>query len=127
MVDLVASNLKLKQRSRNILRRLSKTCEIMSDTDLDVLLLNCNGKVKLALLVSETGLSVNECQAKLDLAGGVLTKALSTEPANEHLNGPPVHHRNYVLCIDGGGTKCAAVVADNTGALGRGTAGPCNL
>ncbi|RJE21743.1 glucokinase regulator family protein [Aspergillus sclerotialis] len=127
MVDLVASNLKLKQRSRNILRRLSKICESMSDADLDSLLLNCNGRVKLALLVSETGLSVNECQEKLDLAGGVLSKALSTEPANEQLKGPPVHDRNFVLCIDGGGTKCAAVVADSTGTLSRGIAGPCNL
>lgn len=127
MVDLVASNLKLKQRSRNILRKLSKICESMSDSDLDAVLLDCNGSVKLALLVSETGLPANECQNKLNLDGGVLAKALSIKPATEQANGPFTQGRKYVLCIDGGGTKCAAVVVDNTGSLGCGIAGPCNL
>lgn len=127
MVDLVASNLKLKQRSRNILRILSKVCESKSDADLDALLLSCNRSVKLALLAAETGLSVGECQAKLDLAGGVLTKALSIEPAKKTVIVPRAVAREYVLCIDGGGTKCAAVIVNHTGLVGRGLAGPCNL
>ena len=99
----------------------------MSDSDLDALLLKCNGSVKLALLVAETGLPVGDRQAKLDLAGGVLAKALDIRAKNDHTNGCSTQERQYVLCIDGGGTKCAAVIAGRTGIIGRGIAGPCNL
>lgn len=127
MVDLVASNLKLKQRSRNILRRLSGKCESMPDTELDAVLLECNGSVKLALLAVETGLSVSDCQSKLDSAGGVLSLALDKPAAKDQANGCSSQSRQYVLCIDGGGTKCAAVIADHTGIVGRGVGGPCNM
>ncbi|EAW07096.1 putative glucokinase regulator family protein [Aspergillus clavatus NRRL 1] len=126
MVDLVASNLKLEQRSRNILRRLSAQCHSMADEDLDALLARCHKSVKLALLVAETGRSVAECEAILDSAGGVLAQVLKTTP----MEAIPAstQSREYVLCIDGGGTKCAALIADRTGnVVGRGLAGPCNL
>jgi N-acetylmuramic acid 6-phosphate etherase len=127
MVDLVASNLKLQQRSRNFLRKLSKNCEFMSDADLDALLLECSGSVKLALLAAETGLPVEDCQSRLESTRGVLSKALDKRPDNEQVNGCSTQSRQYVLCIDGGGTKCAAVIADKTGVISRGVAGPCNL
>ena len=127
MVDMVASNLKLKQRSRNILRRLSTRCEAMSDSDLDTLLFDCNRSVKLALLVAETGLPVEEAQTRLDQAGGVLVKALGPERGSAQVNGTSTPDREYVLCIDGGGTKCAATIANRTGIVGRGIAGPCKL
>ncbi|KAM0095513.1 hypothetical protein ACP6JD_000905 [Aspergillus fumigatus] len=75
MVDLVASNLKLEQRSRNILRRLSARCDGMTDAELDALLARCKGRVKLALLVAETGEAVEQCEERLASAGGVLAKA----------------------------------------------------
>ncbi|KAJ5237076.1 hypothetical protein N7489_007167 [Penicillium chrysogenum] len=127
MVDLVASNLKLKQRSRNILRRLSGKCQSSSDAELDALLARCNASVKLAILVAETGESVETCQGYADAAGGVLANALAaiSRPIGQKPASAPT--QRFSLCIDGGGTKCAAVVADGTNVVGQGSAGPCNL
>ncbi|KAJ5720659.1 uncharacterized protein N7483_008593 [Penicillium malachiteum] len=125
MVDMVASNLKLEQRSRNMLRRLSGKCNARSDSELDSLLSESNGSVKLAILVAETGESVQTCQQSLDSAEGILSKALAgiSQPNQPHIHG----ERQFVLCIDGGGSKCAAVVADKSGVMSYGSAGPCNL
>ncbi|KGO42408.1 N-acetylmuramic acid 6-phosphate etherase MurQ [Penicillium expansum] len=127
MVDLVASNLKLVQRSRNILRRLSGKCQSSSNTELDALLARCNASVKLAILVAETGESVETCQGYFDAAGGVLANALAavSKPIEQKPTSTPT--QKFVLCIDGGGTKCAAVVADGINVVGQGFAGPCNL
>lgn len=127
MVDLVASNLKLKQRSRNILRRLSTKCIALSDTELDALLAQRNQSVKLAILVAKTGKSVGHCQQLLKTAGGVLATALDGALKPTPSSVEAKHSRQYVLCIDGGGTKCAAVVAGAAGAITHGYAGPCNL
>jgi N-acetylmuramic acid 6-phosphate etherase len=128
MVDLVASNLKLEQRSRNILRRLSVKCHSASDEELDELLAKSNRSVKLAILVAESGESVETCQGYFEAAGGVLATALAviSKPSEQK----PISAkatRRFVLCIDGGGTKCAAVVAEGTNIVGQGSAGPCNL
>lgn len=131
MVDLVASNLKLEQRSRNILRRLSGKCQSSSDADLDALLARCNASVKLAILVAETGESVETCRGYFDAAGGVLANALAnalaatSKPIEQNPISTPT--QKFALCIDGGGTKCAAVVADGAHLMGQGSAGPCNL
>ncbi|KAJ5550318.1 hypothetical protein N7461_005016 [Penicillium sp. DV-2018c] len=132
MVDLVASNLKLKQRSRNILRRLSVKCQSASDEELDELLARSNRSVKLAILVAESGKSVETCQDCLEATGGVLAAALTviSETSLGASEWEPMSSkatRKFVLCIDGGGTKCAAVVADGSSIVGRGSAGPCNL
>ncbi|KAF9884615.1 hypothetical protein FE257_001437 [Aspergillus nanangensis] len=129
MVDMVASNKKLEQRSRNILRRLSRSCEAMTDEDLDSLLLKCDGSVKLSLLVAETNLAVGDCRRHLELAGGVLAKALSMNATTSHRNSHVQEtDQRFVLCIDGGATKCAATIADHTGAIiGQGRTGACNL
>ncbi|KXG48479.1 ATPase, BadF/BadG/BcrA/BcrD type [Penicillium griseofulvum] len=127
MVDLVASNLKLEQRSRNILRRLSPKCQSAPDAELDAVLAQCNGSVKLAILVSETGESVETCRGYFDAAAGVLANALAaiSEPIEPKPTSTPT--KKFALCIDGGGTKCAAVVADEANVVGQGSAGPCNL
>ncbi|OQE29271.1 hypothetical protein PENFLA_c004G10819 [Penicillium flavigenum] len=127
MVDLVASNLKLEQRSRNILRRLSGKCQSSSDAELDSLLARCNASVKLAILVAETGESVETCQGYVDAAGGVLSNALAAISRPIEHNPASAPTQNFSLCIDGGGTKCAAVVAHGTNVAGQGSAGPCNL
>ncbi|KAL2860027.1 hypothetical protein BJX68DRAFT_275482 [Aspergillus pseudodeflectus] len=129
MVDLIASNQKLKQRSRNILRKVSRRCSTMTDQDLDDLLARCGGRVKVALVVAEKGISVEESREQLEMAQGVLAKVITTEdeaPVKTPLINGFKHHRS-VLCIDGGGSKCAAVVGDTGGDLGEGFAGPCNL
>ncbi|KAJ5702013.1 hypothetical protein N7488_009561 [Penicillium malachiteum] len=125
MVDMVASNLKLEQRSRNMLRNLSGKCNARSDSELDTLLAESNGSVKLAILVAETGESVQTCQQSLNSAEGILSKALAgiSRPDQPHIQG----ERQSVLCIDGGGSKCAAAVADRSGVVSYGSAGPCNL
>lgn len=128
MVDLVASNLKLKQRSRNILRILSGKCHFLSDDELDSLLATCNHSVKLAILVAETQKSVDICEGYLASAGGVLAKALTAIPTpKEQTVADASAARQFDLCIDGGGTKCAAVVTDGKNIVCRGSAGPCNL
>lgn len=128
MVDVVASNLKLEQRSRNILRRLSVKCNSSSDEELDGLLAGCNRSVKLAILVAESGESVETCREYSEAAGGVLAKALAAIPKRSKQKPVgTIPTRQFVLCIDGGGTKCAAVVANGVDIVGRGSAGPCNL
>lgn len=125
MVDMVASNLKLEQRARNILRRLSGNCNGSSDSELDSLLGKCDGSVKLAILVAETSESVESCREALASAGGVLAKALSEPSRPAQISLP--ESRQFVLCIDGGGTKCAAVIADKEGVVSHGFAGPSNM
>lgn len=129
MVDLVASNAKLRQRSRNIIRRCNAGYASVSNADIDALLSRCNGNVKLALLVAETGRSVEQCQRELETCGLQLSKALArVKPSTIGSKYGKGHEKRLFLCVDGGGTKCAAVVADHTGAvLGRGEAGPCNM
>lgn len=129
MIDLIASNQKLKQRSRNILRRVSRRCSTMTDQDLDDLLARCGGRVKVALLVADKGVSVKESREQLEMAQGVLANVIATEdkaPIKTPLINGFKHHRS-ALCIDGGGSKCAAVVGDTSGNIGKGVAGPCNL
>ncbi|EED22174.1 glucokinase regulator family protein, putative [Talaromyces stipitatus ATCC 10500] len=129
MVDLIASNQKLKQRSRNILRKVSRRCSSMVDYELDDLLARCDGRVKLAIVVAEKGLSVEESREQLEMAQGVLARVIATED-DVQVKKPLVNgfkrHRS-VLCIDGGGSKCAAVVGYSGGKIGKGVAGPCNL
>lgn len=127
MVDMVASNLKLEQRSRNMLRQLSAKCSSMTDSELDILLSTSNHSVKLAMLVAETGEPVETCEKLLQSAGGVLATALddiskpSIQAVNTDISG------RYMLCIDGGGTKCAAVAINADGLVSHGFGGPCNL
>lgn len=101
----------------------------MTDQALDDLLARCDGRVKVALVVAEKGISVEESRDQLEAAQGVLAKVIATEDGVEIkkslVNGFK-HHRS-VLCIDGGGSKCAAVVGDSSGNIGKGVAGPCNL
>lgn len=101
----------------------------MTDQDLDDLLARCDGRVKVALVVAEKGLSVEVSKEQLGAAQGVLAKVIAAEDEAQ-VKKPLVNgfkrHRS-VLCIDGGGSKCAAVVGDSRGNIGKGVAGPCNL
>ena len=79
MVDLIASNQKLKQRSKTILQQVSKRCSSMTNQELDDLLARCDGRVKVALVVAEKGISVEESKRQLEMAQGVLAKVIATE------------------------------------------------
>lgn len=101
----------------------------MTDQELDDLLVRCGGKVKLALIVAEKGLSIEESRLRLEMAQGVLAKILAHEEekeASKHQVNGFKHHRP-VLCVDGGGSKCAAVVGFPGGKTVKAVAGPCNL
>lgn len=129
MVDLIASNEKLAQRSRNILRSLSARCFSMTEQALDELLAKCDRSVKLALVVVEKDVTVEQGRQQLKDADGVLDRVLHPGKDIRFLKSPMNGSRPYVpvLCIDGGGSKCAAVTAISNNIRGQGISGPCNL
>lgn len=138
MVDLKASNQKLKQRSRNIIRSIDRASIDLSDEQLDFTISACNGSVKLALMKLLSGLDVEESARRLHSAGGVLKTSLEAWDDENSINTPdsgsgdenverPMHSGGLAVCIDGGGSKCAIVVADSAGNIGRAEGGSCNL
>ena len=128
MVDLRATNLKLQQRSRNIIRNICGSTCPESNSELDDLLKSCGGSVKLAIAVLSLGVSASEAQQRLDGADGVLARILR-ESSKELTESPHMSRKDaeFVLCIDGGGSKCAAVVMSPDGAYGYGETGACNV
>lgn len=137
MVDLKASNKKLKQRSRNIIRGIESTAEEMDDAALDERIDECGGSVKLALMTIMTGPTKQDCEKMLEEAGGVLSIALQTQKllSNRFQEGSsgitksdqPGSERKVIACIDAGGSKCAVAIANEAGNVARGEAGPCNV
>lgn len=125
MVDLKATNLKLRQRARNVLRAVAGSSCTKTDAELDTLLSACHGSVKLASASLVTGLSSAEAEKDLLKHGGVLARVIesskrvkgSLEPFDEPL----------VLCVDAGGSSCKAVVLSASGQKAFGSAGPCNV
>lgn len=100
----------------------------MSDAELDALLAQSNRSVKLAMLVAETGQTVEACQQLLESAGGVLACALDRAcPCTQPQSPIDGISKRFTLCIDGGGSKCAAVIADSSGHTSHRFAGSCNL
>ena len=138
MVDLKATNIKLKQRSRNIIRSIEPTALDVGDEELDQRIKACNGSVKLALMTLMSKLPQEDCQFRLESAGGILSKALQMlhqdTREDSKSDGKDVSENgqselpkgNLSVCIDGGGTKCAVAVADEAGNTVRGEAGACN-
>ena len=129
MIDLKATNEKLQQRSRNIIRQMCGLLSPKSDEGLDAVLAACEGSVKLAVATILLQTSIPEAKGRLEDAHGILADVLkdlnntsrdSSAPNGGELDG-------YVLCVDGGGSKCAAVVFGKNGEIGRGEAGECNL
>ena len=121
MVDLRATNIKLKARTNRIVRHL-----LGVDADQAAVLLDrCGGELKTALVVGHTGLSPDEARQRLEAAGGQVGRVLTgARGAREPLP-------NHVLGIDGGGTHTVAVLAvvenGHLGVVGRGEAGPSNM
>lgn len=127
MVDVKATNLKLKQRARNIIRELCKTSCPESDAELDDLLRRCGGSVKLAIATLMLGVPVSEAQHRLDDAEGILGQ-LSTPKPNSAMPTVNGHGQpRYVLCVDGGGSKCAAFVLSDNGEDGTAQMPGCNV
>ena len=125
MVDVKPTNVKLQHRARRIIREICGSRCISSDEDLDVLLAKCERNVKVAVVSICFGIPVKEAKARLRIAKEVLANLLQVPSAMS--NGIGTHDGpQYVLCVDGGGTKCRAVILDRNSAEGSGEAGPCN-
>jgi len=81
MVDLQASNHKLEQRSRRIVREATG----LPEGDADVLLGQAGGSVKTAVVMGKTGISSGDASRLLETAGGSVREALR---AATRMNGP---------------------------------------
>lgn len=125
MIDVKATNIKLKQRARNILRFVGGDACTQTDEQLDQTLQSCHGSVKLAAVTIVLGVSVEEAEERLERNKGVLARVL--EEARQREARRQDDHDGLVLCVDAGGTSCKAVIMSKDGEMGIGTAGPCNL
>ncbi|KAI1811339.1 putative glucokinase regulator family protein [Poronia punctata] len=125
MIDVKATNLKLKQRARNILRFVGGDVRTQSDVELDQILESCRGSVKLAAVTIVLKVPVAEAEERLESNKGVLARVF--EEARETETQRATQNDGLVLCVDAGGTNCKAVIMSKDGEMGMGTAGPCNL
>ena len=64
----------------------------------------------------------------MQAAGDVLANLLEThQDVKANVSETSVNaEAGYVLCVDGGGSKCSAVIISSDGAVGHGESGPCN-
>jgi N-acetylmuramic acid 6-phosphate etherase len=116
MVDLRATNSKLRARTNRIARQLTR----VDSTEADLLLQRCDGELKTALVARLAGVTPDEARQRLMEAGGQVRQAL---PAM----GAAATDPTLILGIDGGGTHTTALLACGGEVIGRGEAGPSNL
>lgn len=128
MIDLKPTNVKLRMRARGMLREICGSQCPKDDEEIDSVLEQCGNSVKLAAAKICLQCSAEEAATRLLEVGGVLAGLWETSELPS-LNGTPDRKRRrpeHVLCIDGGGSKCKAVIKDRDGISGVGEAGPCN-
>ena len=115
MVDLRATNVKLKARTNRIVRQLVGVDQEQAAEALQ----RCNGELKTALVAQMAGVTPEEARRRLAEAGGKVRQAL---PA-PMMAAPD---DSLVLGVDGGGTHTVALLARDGAVVGRGEAGPSN-
>lgn len=79
MVDLKISNEKLRDRARRVVRMIvpsTAALDVGQEDVLDAVLAQCDGQVKLTILVATLGCSPEEGREKLEAASGSLRDAL---------------------------------------------------
>ncbi|KAI1111332.1 putative glucokinase regulator family protein [Nemania sp. NC0429] len=125
MIDVKATNAKLKQRARNILRFVGGEACQQSDAELDQILESCHGSVKLAAVTVVLKVPVAEAEERLQRNQGVLARVFG----ESHESGTQKEslEENIFLCVDAGGTSCKAVIMSKNGEMGIGIGGPCNV
>ena len=135
MVDLRATNNKLKARTNRIVRLLTS----LDRQAADALLARCDYELKTALVCFLADVSPDEARRRLDTAEGqvraALAPAVDAASRRVHPSGEtPLPLTRTVLGIDGGGTYTVALLAQLQSnqdgkwtVLGRGDAGPSNL
>lgn len=132
MVDVKASNNKLVDRARRIYQTVLPSTPL-SGSEIEALIEKCGGSVKTATIVGKSGRSVDEALSILDSVGGSLKRALDlpssqdTTATTGSQTGPDKVASELVLCIDAGGSRCKAVIANQEGIISRAESGPCNL
>jgi len=124
MVDLRATNEKLRNRTNRIVRDATGLDGIAADVLLD----RCGRELKTALVSQLAGVSAEEARDRLRIANGRVRAAVGSYGRNG-LAAPGAE--NLVLGIDGGGTQTIVFLASRTSdggwkQLGRGEAGPSN-
>lgn len=120
MVDLRATNSKLRLRTNRIVRQLTG----LSQEEAQGLLGRCGGELKTALVAQLAGLTPEAARMRLAAAGGQVGQALGPLVAGHEGR---LCHADLVLGIDGGGTSTIALLARGDTILGHGAAGPSNL
>lgn len=119
MVDLRATNIKLKARTNRIVRILGGVDEV---TAADILH-RAGGELKTAIVMQAAGVDAEAARQRLAEAGGRISVALEglKRPATGSVKA------SLVIGIDGGGTHTSAILAEGSQIIGRGEAGPGNL
>jgi N-acetylmuramic acid 6-phosphate etherase len=127
MVDLRATNSKLRARSNRIIRMITR----LSEGEADLLLQSCAGELKTALVVHHAKVTAEEARARLAAMGGRVGKALGQALPRQPERPATPEENDLCLGIDGGGTRTIALLARCDGSrwtlLGRGPSGPANL
>jgi N-acetylglucosamine kinase-like BadF-type ATPase len=128
MVDLRATNSKLRARANRIVRILAG----LPEQEADQLLRQCGGELKTALVSHLGRMTPEEARSRLASVGGHVGKALKVGPAPQRLLGRSAPSPLY-LGIDGGGSRTVALLAHPLESgdrrwtiLGRGESGPSN-
>lgn len=123
MVDLRATNVKLKARTNRILRHFTG----LSVEEADRVLSGCNGELKTALVVQLANLTPDVARDQLTRADGKIQKVLHNLSSQTDA---PIHSDLWIG-IDGGGTKTSVLLArgdrQSFQIVGRGGSGPSNV
>ncbi|KAK8148971.1 hypothetical protein G3M48_008559 [Beauveria asiatica] len=123
MVDLKATNVKLRQRARNILRAIGgQRCHY---SELDALLAAAHDSTKLAAVMMVLNVSLVEAELRLERNNGVLDRVFAEADTKSDTGSGD--DSCLVLCVDAGGTSCKAMILSKDGAVGAGFGGPCNV
>jgi N-acetylmuramic acid 6-phosphate etherase len=117
MVDMRATNEKLKARANRIVRSATG----LDNADAERLLERCDRDLKVALVSQLACVSSEDARQRLNEANGRVRAAIGSSTPETGGND------SFVLGIDGGGTGTVALLASHDGTiLGRGEAGPSN-
>ena len=127
MVDMRATNEKLRHRTNRIVRETTGLDHNAADELLD----RCGRELKTALVSQLASISAEEARERLRKANGRVRDAVGTNgKANGHVHANGNGTEELVLGVDGGGTRTVAFLATRRESgwtvLGRGEAGPSN-
>ncbi|HUR54577.1 MAG TPA: N-acetylmuramic acid 6-phosphate etherase, partial [Gemmataceae bacterium] len=122
MVDMLATNEKLKSRANRIVRSATGLDHAAAETLLD----RSGRELKTAIVSHLAGVSADEARQRLMNVGGRVRAAIGSNGRTMSPNGS----EELVIGIDGGGTGTIAILAARTHngwrRLGRGEGGPSN-